>query len=258
MKITALSENTSHSPELKTEHGLSLWIEACGKNILFDMGQSDIFAENAQTLGIDLRKADLAVLSHGHYDHGGGLETFRRIHPTAPVYLSQDALDPHFNAVGKDIGLSPGVAACSGLHFTGDVTVLGEGLTLYSGNDRKTRYAMPPSGMTARIDGVRCPDDFRHEQYLLIEEGGTRVLITGCSHKGILDLAEWFSPDVLIGGFHFFKLPVDDRLAEYAGILNRRKTVYHTCHCTGGEQYAYLKSRMERLEYLACGQSVTI
>ena len=258
MKITALVENTLGNRGVQVEHGLSLYIETQGKKILFDMGQTAAFAENAEKLGIDLAAVDVAVLSHGHYDYGGGLEVFRKINKTAPVYLSQYAFQPHLNGEGKNIGLSPELIACSGLKFTGDIAFLGNGLKLYACNERPKKYPMPNSGMQAVIDGVTREDDVRHEQYLLIEEAGKRVLITGCSHKGILDLSEWFAPDVLIGGFHFFKLPVDETLGEYARILNSSKTRYYTCHCTGTEQYAYLKPRMERLEYLACGQSIEI
>ena len=66
MKITVLMENTAISPEFAAEHGLSLFVETEGSRFLFDAGQSGAFAENAQKLGIDLRSADFAVLSHGH------------------------------------------------------------------------------------------------------------------------------------------------------------------------------------------------
>ena len=86
MKITALLENTASDCCMMTEHGLSLYIEAQGKKILFDMGQTDLFYKNALTLGIDLAEVDIAILSHGHYDHGGGLEKFLEINKKAPVY----------------------------------------------------------------------------------------------------------------------------------------------------------------------------
>ena len=76
MRIVTLVENTSRRQDLTAEHGLSLYIETGSHKILFDAGQSAAFADNAEKLGIDLTQADLAVLSHGHYDHGGGLGKF--------------------------------------------------------------------------------------------------------------------------------------------------------------------------------------
>ena len=112
--------------------------------------------------------------------------------------------------------------------------------------------------MNAEVNGEMLPDDFRHEQYLLIEEDGKKVLISGCSHKGILDITEWFQPDVLVGGFHFSKLPLDDTLAEYAKYLNQFNTSFYTCHCTGTPQYEFMEKYMEHLFYLSAGQSISI
>ena len=93
---TALIENTS-ARGLPTEHGLSLFVETAEHKFLFDMGQTDLFARNAETLGIDLSKVDFAVLSHGHYDHGGGLPAFLAVNPTAAVYLQASAAGDHYS-----------------------------------------------------------------------------------------------------------------------------------------------------------------
>ena len=113
---------------------------------------------------------------------------------------------------------------------------------------------MDTAGLLVEEDGVRKPDDFRHEQYLLIEEKGRKILISGCSHKGILQIADAFRPDILIGGFHFMKVEEEEKLAEAAKKLLEYDTVYYTGHCTGQKQYAYLKAIMgERLHYIAAG-----
>ena len=91
MIITVLSENLTSSDKLGSEHGLSLYIETETHKILFDTGASGLFAENAGKLGVDLAKVDLAVISHGHYDHGGGLKTFLGINNRAKIYLHQMA-----------------------------------------------------------------------------------------------------------------------------------------------------------------------
>ena len=177
MKIVALMENTSERPDCCTEHGLSLYLETCGHKILFDTGQSSAFDENADTLGVDLAAVDLAVLSHGHYDHGGGLGTFLTRNEKAPVYLSKHAFEEHLNADGKDIGLDRTLQANKRLVFVGDSVELAEGLELCSCNARSHPFGSESFGLSVRRNGVTEPDDFWHEQYLLITEGKKRVLI---------------------------------------------------------------------------------
>ena len=227
IQITALVENTSADPRLGAEHGLSLYIETGAHHILFDMGQTALYAANARALGVDLAGVDLAVLSHGHYDHGGGLAHFLAANPGAPVYLSRYAFEPHYHGSTKNIGLEPALAQNLRLRFTGETTPLGDGLTLYACNARPRRHDLGSFGLTTVRDGAFVAEDFRHEQYLLIEPAGKRVLISGCFHKGILDLVEWFRPDVLVGGFHFSKLPLDETLAGYARALDRSGTVFY-------------------------------
>ena len=76
MKICTLMENTAVSEEFTSSHGLSFYIETKNHRILFDMGPDGSFLENAKKLGIDISGVDFAILSHGHYDHGGGLKAF--------------------------------------------------------------------------------------------------------------------------------------------------------------------------------------
>ena len=101
-----------------------------------------------------------------------------------------------------------------------------------------------------------------HEQYLLLEEAGKRILISGCSHKGILQIVDAFRPDILVGGFHFMKLdPVGggrEILTRAARKLLASDTEFYTCHCTGTLQYEFMKKFMPSLKYLSCGQSVVI
>ena len=75
MIIKVLVENNSISEDLGSEHGLSLYIEANGRKILFDTGASELYLENAKKMDVNIADAELLVLSHGHFDHGGGLKT---------------------------------------------------------------------------------------------------------------------------------------------------------------------------------------
>lgn len=258
MKITVLAENTSSREDLGSEHGLSLFIETGETRLLFDMGQSGLFAENARKLGVDLASAELAVLSHGHYDHGGGLPVFLKLNEHAPVYLSEYAFDECHNAEGKYIGLDPGLKSEPRLVFTGEEKELSPCLRLYACNGRERKHPLDSAGLTVRREGKLLPDGFRHEQYLLIEEAGKRVLISGCSHKGVLNLLDWFRPDVLVGGFHLMKQPADEALAPYAEALSAFGAELFTCHCTGVAQFSWLRKRLPGLRYLSTGQSIEI
>ena len=92
-----------------------------------------------------------------------------------------------------------------------------------------------------------------------MEEKGKRICISGCSHKGILNIVSWFRPDVLVGGFHFMKLdpavPADAEVLDTAATrLLDGNTRYYTGHCTGESQFAFLKARMgNRLQALSTG-----
>ena len=252
MKLVTLMENTTACDNLRCEHGLSLYLETGDHKILFDAGQSSAFAENAEKLGVDLREVDFAVLSHGHYDHGGGLERFLEINKTAPVYISSHAFEPHYSANGY-IGLDLQLQGGEQLRPVAEETVLAEGITLY----QLDVVPADTAGLEMEEQGQRKPDDFRHEQYLQVEEGGKRILISGCSHKGILQIMEAFRPDILVGGFHFMKITEEAKLAEAAKKLLEYDTIYYTGHCTGLTQYAYLKSVMgDQLHYIATGTTV--
>lgn len=256
MKITVLTENTT-CKNLPVEHGLSLYIETNGHTVLFDAGQTPLFSENAKTLGVDLSRVDIAVLSHGHYDHGGGLAAFLDINRKAPVYLDRHAFGEHYNGE-RYIGLDKALIGSPRFVFTSGITKIADGLTLYDCAEREKLVDLGSFGLNMKQDGRLVPDDFRHEHYLLVEENGKRILISGCSHRGIINIAEWFKPDVLVGGFHFNKLPLDKTLRGCAERLDALGTVYYTCHCTGTAQYEYMKRYMKNLNYIATGDVVEV
>ncbi len=257
MKITALLENTS-ACGLPTEHGLSLFVEMENCRFLFDMGQTDLFARNAEALGIDLNSADFAVLSHGHYDHGGGLRTFLALNGHAPVYMNRFAFEPHYNGTEKYIGLDQELKSSGRIVFADGETRIAEGIALYSCHDMPKVMDFGSCGLNMIRDGRMTPEDFRHEHYLLAEENGKKILFSGCSHRGILNIMHWFRPDVLIGGLHLSKLPLNETLAGYAKALDAYPTVYYTGHCTGTDQYRFMKERMRNLHYLSTGETVSI
>ena len=260
MKIHCLIENTCHSGELKAEHGLSLLIEVGGRRILFDTGASAAFAANAECMLLDLNTVDAAILSHGHYDHGGGLERFMELNHKARVWASPHAFEPHFNASGKDIGLQPTLQAHPGIQrAAAPVTELYPSITLHQGPQVPMLHPTPDAGMSTMQNGIRIPDDFRHEQYLLMQEGDKRILLSGCSHRGILNIVHHFQPDVLVGGFHLMKETNAGRITQLAEELLQFPTVYYTAHCTGEWAADIMQQRMgSRLRSFSTGDSLSI
>lgn len=255
MKIVVLMENTACRAGLTAEHGLSLYIETGDLRILFDAGQSGAFAGNAAQLGVDLRRVDFAVLSHGHNDHGGGLARFLQINASAPVYVHRCAFAPHFSRSGSFIGLDPALADSGRVILTDGSLKISENLAL-------CRCDTPPedvSGQTVLENGIRYPEDYRHEQYLLVREDGKRILFSGCSHKGIGQIAETFRPDILVGGFHLSHITEEERLNAAAEHLLSCGAVCYTGHCTGQVPFDFLKSRMgSRLHGFYAGDVISI
>ena len=264
MKIIALLENTAGVPFCAVEHGLSLYIETDRHKILFDAGESGRFARNAEKLGVDLTQVDIAFLSHGHYDHAGGMTEFLRINQKAKLYVNEDVFRPHYSAIKRYIGVEPALFNNPRVVTVGDRLEIDDELTLMTYNDQPCPYGVNSYGLTEEIDNQPLPDPFHHEQYLKITQGESRVLISGCTHKGIRNLMHWTKDEgiqVLIGGFHFMEIEperyhiLDETVAE----LLQYPVEYYTCHCTGQTQYRYMKGKMgELLHYLAAGDVINV
>ncbi len=256
MIIKVLTENTTEKENINAEHGLSLYIETEKHKILFDMGQTDLFYENAEKMGVDLKEVDIAFLSHGHYDHSGGLGKFLEINSAAPVYLSRYAFGEYYNGSEKFIGVDKKLKENPRLIFVGDEEKIDSELSLFSLNSEIEKEKTEAFGLNEKTDGIFTADTFRHEHYLVINENGKRVVISGCSHKGVVNIANCLDPDVLVGGFHYSKIEPDSgNLDKRAGELLKTKAVFYTCHCTGILQYEYMKKIMkDRLHYLSAGE----
>ena len=98
MKITTLMDDQPSS-SFKNEHGLSFYIQAHNTNILFDTGASSLYLENARKLSLPIEEVDTLIISHGHYDHTGGLSDFLKINKNAKIYMQKDALLPHYQNI---------------------------------------------------------------------------------------------------------------------------------------------------------------
>lgn len=258
MKITVLTENTTSSPHFGAEHGLSLLVKTGDKTILFDTGQSDLFFENAKKLGISLDSVDFAVISHGHYDHTGGIGKFLKENTEAPVFINPLAFGEYYNGTEKYIGMEKALCGNPRFILTDMVHHISPHITLYRAEDTPTPFPLSSGGLNEKSKGEFVPDTFLHEQYLLIEEKGRRILLSGCSHRGIMNIAAAFKPDVLIGGFHLSKFPLGDDLKSAAEYLDSFQTDFYTCHCTGEAQFEFMSQYMKNLHYIRSGDSFTI
>lgn len=240
MKLWTLIENTP-AEGLAFEHGLSLYLESGGRRIVFDFGQGDAFLENARRMGIRPEAADLAVLSHGHYDHGGGLGAYLEAAPDMEVYVNQYAFGSHHRSDGSYIGLDRSLADHPRVRKVGEDVLLAPGVLLA----QSSRPPWSSQGLTRREGERFLPEDFRHEQYLLIQEGDRRILVSGCAHRGAAVLLEQFRPHVFIGGLHSSHMdPEGPDFGELADALDRSGAKILTCHCTGRRQYDALKARL--------------
>ena len=135
MKLTVLIENKAARDDLAAEHGLSVYVETGVHNVLVDFGDSGAFADNAEVLGVDISKVDMALLSHGHYDHGNGLPRFFKENATAPVYVNRFSFGKFFIATPKGphyIGLPRLDEYRDRLILTEGSSQIADGLTIIS------------------------------------------------------------------------------------------------------------------------------
>ncbi|MGN1030639.1 MAG: MBL fold metallo-hydrolase [Butyricicoccaceae bacterium] len=271
MKITVLVENTSDF--LPTRHGLSLYIQTKHHNILFDMGPDETFWSNAEALGIDLSDVDLAFLSHGHYDHGGGLAYFLDHNHTATVYLQKSAFLPHFSKDKESerfIGIDPALEGHPRLVYAGAHEVIDPELQLFAAVTERRLFASSNHTLLMEHGGAHIPDDFSHEQSLIITEGDQHVLIAGCAHCGIVNICDRAEQlcgapmTHVLSGFHLSNpgrgtSEPEETVRAVGAELAQRPAQYFTCHCTGLPSYERLHSILgDRIHYASAGSVFVI
>jgi 7,8-dihydropterin-6-yl-methyl-4-(beta-D-ribofuranosyl)aminobenzene 5'-phosphate synthase len=255
-RLTVLVENTAVGRGLLGEHGLSYLIETDSHRILFDTGQGLVLHHNVQELGISLQNLDAVVLSHGHYDHGGGLmAVLDEYHPTK-LFLHPSALQPKFSNRG-DIG-SP----------IQDEEVLREKVRHLIFTNKPTEI-IPRVYVTGAIPRLHpCEDtvgsfwqDSTHskvdlildDQALFIDAPEGLVVVLGCAHAGVINTLNYVAQITgtekvyaVIGGMHLLNAS-SDRLQATADIFAKYEVqLLGANHCTGMKAMAFLWHQFAR------------
>lgn len=245
LEVTVLRDNTAVRADLRAGHGFALLVRVPGGSFLLDTGDSDETWANADALGVDLAEVHVLVLSHGHYDHTGGLPGLIERHGGLRVIAHPLAFEPRWSTSGGIHPIGPpltraeleGAGArveCStepvevlpGVHTTGEVPhVAGRG----------------PSAphLLAEHKGMCVPDDFADDLSVVVDMGEAAVALTGCAHAGLLNIIARAAepagraPVAIIGGTHL-AAESEDAIAAVADDLYRRgvRTLV-PMHCTG-------------------------
>lgn len=278
MRIVNLIENTEGSRGCIAGHGLSFYVETENHKLLLDLGPSEDTLLNATKLDIDLSSVDTVILSHGHYDHSGGILPFTELNERAVIYMQESAAGDYYADEGihtekdryryigidKKIGILPQLIKVSGNHRIDDE------LFLFQIRGRTHELPFTNKNLLIKKDFDFIRDDFRHEQYLVISAGGMHILMSGCAHNGILGILDEYrnlygsAPDLVISGFHLMKKTEfrEKQVQEIQRIAEELKTFptrFITCHCTGIPAYEIMKEILgEQLDYMHSGDEVLI
>lgn len=218
MKMHILTDNRTKKRSFLAEHGLSLFIEHGNSNILFDTGQSDVYRRNAALMGVDLNNTDYIVLSHGHYDHCGGLVCFPGSANFPKIYVQELAFTKKYflNPDGKTYreicipwSYNENENIKSSLIFTRKNIQIAPGIHLCGEIPSIIALEGSPSGFYYGNESDKSVDMMKDEQMLVFDGEKGLSIFLGCSHPGIVNCLNYaikLFPDkkihTLVAGMH--------------------------------------------------------
>ena len=248
VSITTLVENSVNIAGLRAEHGLSFLIRVGGKKLLFDTGQSDLLLQNAQKMGLFLDDVDAVVLSHGHYDHTGGIEAICQASPQVKICAHPAVLPPKFAAnsdgTSRFVGLSPNAVetmreSVIRTTWTAKPTEVLPGFFV-TGEIPRTN-AFEDTGGRFFLDGsCTRPDPLLDDQALYFDTKKGVVVVLGCAHAGVVNTLDYVSHltngrqlETIIGGMHLGGAGPGRLKATIEAFRRLAPEHLHASHCTG-------------------------
>lgn len=273
MKWTVLVENTVQKRGILAEHGLSVLVETADRRILFDAGQTDVFLKNALLLKLSLDDLDGVVLSHGHYDHGGGLEYLSALKMDADlsvptVYVGAGAFSEKFSKEKdgsfRNIGISKGLTETLQVEETEGMKEIFTDVFLVSRIPKGADFEGVSPVFYRTQEEQLIPDDMQDEQVLVIRDGGKIHVIAGCCHMGFVSclryVREKFPEEAfgtVLAGMHLRSASQQRLNATIEAVreLNIERLI--PVHCTGMMAIAQMKLALgERCRTVSAGSEI--